>query len=94
MLHELETSFKEWVLSITPETDGEKARNEWFDVVAQAIEEHAAILARGAGPKALIGRMADGDSGQQPKLLSTATALGRLRISLKKTLERSEENHD
>ncbi|WP_346845877.1 type I-E CRISPR-associated protein Cse1/CasA [uncultured Rothia sp.] len=94
VLHELETSFKEWVLSITPETDGEKARNEWFDVVAQAIEEHAAILARGAGPKALIGRMADGDSGQQPKLLSTATALGRLRNSLKKTLERSEENHD
>ncbi|MEX3610771.1 type I-E CRISPR-associated protein Cse1/CasA [Rothia sp. LK2588] len=92
VLHDLQADFKRWLISFTPETDAIKARNAWYDLVESRIKEHATVLTRSAGQKALIGRVEESESATgSPRVFSTATALDRLHRSLKKTLERTGE---
>lgn len=87
VLNKLETGFKEWLLTVTPDADTAQRLNTWYETVEKLIESEAIRLAQGAGSKALIGRL--DTSSEKPRVLSTATAFSRLRNSLKKTLERA-----
>lgn len=85
-LSKLEISYKDWLLTVTPETDTAQRLNAWCDTVERIIEDEAIRLAQGAGSKALVGRL--DTSSEKPRVLNTSTAFGRLRNSLKKILER------
>lgn len=91
-LNKLETRFKDWLLTVTPDTDLAQKLNEWCDTVEKIIGDEAIRLAQGAGSKALIGRL--DTSSEKPRVLNTATAFNRLRNSLKKTLERVPANEN
>lgn len=88
VLNGLETSYKEWLLTITPDAQLDQRFNIWCDTVEKAIHDQANILARGAGAKALVGRIDPKSEESKPRLLSTSTAFTRLENSLRKTLER------
>lgn len=85
-LNKLEARYKDWLLTFTPGVSTAQKLNEWCDTVERLIQDEAVTLARGAGNKALIGRLDTGS--EKPRVLNTSTAFNRLRASLKKTLER------
>ncbi|KTR37911.1 type I-E CRISPR-associated protein Cse1/CasA [Rothia kristinae] len=83
-LQELAEEFRRWLEEITPDTDYGAARDRWFETVETAVLRHAGILLRGAGPRALTGRIdADG------RLTTAATAMSILRAQLRKELPRT-----
>lgn len=85
----LEQSFRKWLRTV-PTDDTEQvdaAVADWHTQVFQAATDQAAILIKGAGPRALIGRTIP--EGEGMRTHSAATALSRLRRSLTKTLARA-----
>ena len=87
ILHRLDAPFKDWLSAIDENRDPVAQRGRWFSLVEQVVLEEAAILQRGAGPKAVLGRMVQ-DAKGKPHLISSATAEGALRADLRQHLPR------
>ncbi|MGV0395243.1 type I-E CRISPR-associated protein Cse1/CasA [Corynebacterium uberis] len=85
-LHELEPIFLRWLARITPE-NVEKSAEGWQHVVRRAIKEHADILQRGAGPKAMIGRQVfQNAEDTKGRFVTSATARSLLERKLNQDL--------
>ncbi len=108
VLNLLETEFKDWLLTLEPketyaqDLDSQSENSpldRWFATIRAHITAEAEILARGAGTKALLGRVESSDDGgnRSSRILSTATALQHLNNLLNKTLktstEKTQESH-
>ncbi|MSS84303.1 type I-E CRISPR-associated protein Cse1/CasA [Actinomycetaceae bacterium WB03_NA08] len=72
--------FKNWLAQIKPATDMDRHRQRWFEIVRQAANNEAAALVKGAGPKALVGKL------ESDRLVSASTALAMFRAALRKHL--------
>lgn len=83
VLAELEPEFRDWLAALdlsAPDT----AMTRWQEAVADRIREHAQVLLRGAGPKALIGR--EIIQNDRVTLLTAGTAYSHLQRDLRKAL--------
>lgn len=83
LLAELEPEFRRWLAHIT-EVDLIDALTAWQALVAEASEQAAQTLLRGAGSRALIGR--ETTTSGAPEIHSAGTAYRKLRNELRKTL--------
>lgn len=91
LLAELEPDFKRWIAGVQT-TDLDKHVAQWNQRTRRIIGDHAAVLLRGAGPKALVGRNVSGvgsDSGST--LVSAGTAYRWLQRRLHKLLPLPED---
>ncbi|WP_034652778.1 type I-E CRISPR-associated protein Cse1/CasA [Corynebacterium vitaeruminis] len=87
----LEPRFLTW-LSHLNVGDMDNQIAEWQKEVRQTILEQAAVLVKGAGPKALVGRITD--SGEKVHIQSASTAMMWLRKKLKEALPLAFESED
>lgn len=85
ILHRLDAPFKDWLSEIDENSDPVVQRGRWFGLVERVVLEEAAVLQKGAGPKAVVGRMVQ-DAKGRPHLISSATAEGALRADLRQHL--------
>ncbi|MCT1563043.1 type I-E CRISPR-associated protein Cse1/CasA [Corynebacterium glucuronolyticum] len=85
-LAELEHRFNAW-LSTVDEDQLDELITQWQDIVYETIIDKAEILLRGAGPKALVGRLIPPrQEGGKPWQLTAGTAFAQLRKKLLDTL--------
>ncbi|AKK11723.1 type I-E CRISPR-associated protein Cse1/CasA [Corynebacterium uterequi] len=95
LLAELEEPFLQWLTKLAELPTSEcldqnpkirNARASWEATVRSAVEERARILLRGAGPKALSGRMVINGEGARPGIVSAGTYYRNLLKKLDKEL--------
>lgn len=82
VLQRLGDRFRLWLEELRPGVDRQALRDAWFDVVEDFMVQEARTLQRGAGPKAMIGRI------DEDRLVTSATAMDMLQGSLRKNLPR------
>ena len=87
VLHRLDAPFKDWLSEIDEDREPVAQRERWFDVVEHVVLEEAAVLQKGAGPKAVVGRLVQDAKGRS-HLVSTATATSALRADLRQRIPR------
>lgn len=83
VLTDLEPAFRRWLRAFSSQ-HLESLSIAWQRDVAAAIRDHAQILLRGAGPKALIGR--EVTQNDRTSIMSAGTAYAQLRRDLGKAL--------
>jgi CRISPR system Cascade subunit CasA len=84
VLAELEPDFRDWLAALDLSAP-DAAMTRWQETVADRIREHAQMLLRGAGPKALIGR--EIVQNDRISLLTAGTAYSMLQRDLRKVLK-------
>lgn len=86
VLAELEHRFNLW-LSEVDEDDINEQIQQWQDIVYTAVMDRAAVLVKGAGPKALVGRLIPPrQEGGSPWQLTAGTAYSQLKKKVLETL--------
>lgn len=83
LLADLEPEFRDWLASLDRDS-ADASMVAWQRLVESRVRERAAVLLRGAGPKALIGR--EIVQNERVSLLTAGTAYSRLQQELRKAL--------